>query len=69
MVPVDQSNRIDVFSPSWRVAVAFLNREISDALNIISYTGVDITLTEFHRGRIAAFREVLALASADYPDV
>ena len=54
---------VDIGSGTWLEVKKMAEDSIQDSHNQISKTGLNIEKTEFHRGRIAAMRELLELAS------
>lgn len=58
---------IDRHSPVWRAVRDTAMAEIEASQRRLEQHGADIALTEFHRGRIAGFRAILALDSQRSP--
>lgn len=60
---------IDRHSDAWRVVAAWAGEELSDASERIEEIGVGPAETENLRGRIAALRELLAMADEPKPPI
>jgi len=56
---------ISVHSPTWIVIDRELRKEIAAANDALAVRGTDIANTEYVRGRLSAFREILDLGKTD----
>ncbi len=55
--------RIDTFSDTWSIVKAKAEKELESARSRLETSGHSIEKTEYERGRIKAYREILDLAS------
>jgi hypothetical protein len=58
---------IDVYSATWRDVSDLATRSLTRAIAELSTTGLDMAQTEYQRGRIAALKEILAMADDTKP--
>lgn len=54
---------IDTYSDTWRAVKAKAEKEIESSLSRLETSGHPIDKTEYERGKIKAYREILDLAS------
>lgn len=56
--------KIDTYSETWRAVKAKADKGIEDARRRLEATGHPIDQTEYERGKIKAYREILDLVTA-----